>query len=132
MKSIYFQTSREDFFIFCFAPCATVLVPCCTHMVISFQVLCRLCCNLFERVAAPFLSLPLKSAHLPSTPSLCFVQMAPAFLSSISFIDPDTCFSMFLHLLCMLLTLESCPYMLPHFSNLKQFISTIGVCAVQL
>ena len=80
-------------------------------------ILCRLLCFLFERVALPLLSVPLCFYPCLHLPSLCFVQRAAAFACQMFLIDPHAWFSMFLLPFCAIYTLESCPYVLPHFSN---------------
>ncbi len=77
--------NRGNFFPFCFAPCAPRFPRWCIHIVISSEVLCRLCCHLFERVALLLLSFPLCFEPYLLTPSLCFVQSTGAFTSSITF-----------------------------------------------
>ena len=132
IKTLCFQTSKEDFYFFCFTPCVTVINRWCTQMVIPSRVLCRLCCHLFELVATHFLSILLCFYPLPSTPSLCFIQRATAFLLSFLFNDPTAVFSAFLRSFHALNTLESFPYILPRFCNSKQVVLSMDAHAIQL
>ncbi len=117
-------------FTFCFAPCATVFVPHCTQMVISLEVHCRLSCHLFERVALLFESFLLCCWLFSSTPSFYFVQRAAALLWNIHLIDPHPLFSRFLSLMSVPLTSESCSYIIPRFSHLKQVIWVTGCIVI--
>ena len=92
-------------FTFCFAPCSTVFIPCCSRMVTLFEVLYRLQCSLFERVVPLVLSVLLWTHLFLSTLSLLFVQRAAAFLLLFHFIDPHTCFAMFSCLPCVFFAL---------------------------
>jgi hypothetical protein len=69
---------------------------------------------------------------LPSTPSLYFVQRAPAFFLSFLFKGSTAVFSTFLLSFRVSNTLESLPHILPRFSNSKQVVSSIGDCVVWL
>jgi CBS-domain-containing membrane protein len=91
-----------------------------------------LCCHLFEHVALVFLILPLCCLPPSSTLSHWIVQSTGAFVLPIELIDPHTCFFMFLDWICVLLTLQSCPYILPRFSHFKQVISSMGASAILL
>ena len=103
-----------------------------THLTIWTTNLIFPCCFLFKHVAILPLSVPRYFDHQLFTPSLCFDQKTLAYFLLIDFIDPHACFVMFLHFICLPQASESCPYVLAHFSNLEQDISSIGFCAVRL
>ena len=131
MKSIYFLTSKEDFFTFVFAPCASVVNPGSTQMTATPLFLRRFCCCLFQHVALSLLSFPLSLRSLPCTPSSSFLQRAAALLLSFPFADPPAHSSMFLWSIHSLKTLESLPCVLPCFSNFKLSVWTTS-CGVAL
>ena len=131
MKSIYFLTSKEDFFTFVFAPCASVVNPGSTQMTATPLFLRRFCCCLFQHVALSLLSFPLCLRSLSCTPSPSFHQRAAALLLSFPLADPPDHFSMFLWSIHSLKTLKSLPYVLPCFSNLMLSVWTTS-CGVAL
>ena len=131
IKNLYFK-SRWRLFTFVFAPCTPSIKPQSTTMVTLTIVLLRFICHLFEHVVPLVLSVLLWTHHFLLTLSLLFVQRAGAFLLLLHFIDPHTCFSMFSCLLGEFFTLESCPFILPCFSNFKQVFSSICLCAARL
>jgi hypothetical protein len=104
-ESTLFFKHRGKTFTFLFAPCvpstnpwftlsvipSSVFVRFCCHLLLYVAIvslIIPICCHLFQCVALCFLSVPLSFKALPSTPSLCFVQRAAAFLLSNDFIDP--------------------------------------------
>jgi hypothetical protein len=91
-----FSNIEGSFFTFCFAPCVPSLYRWFTQIFISSRVLCRLRCRLFELVAPLLESFLLCCCPFSPTPSSSFHQRTAALLLSFPFIDPHTCFLMFL------------------------------------